>query len=159
MTLEVSESKTVTVKLPKAKGDDKEEPPPKDDGPPVKDEPKKGIPTTALIAGGIGAAALVGAGIFALKRSSIASDLDGKCNGDPKACPPDAADQVDSGKTYTTLTNVFLVIGVVGIGAGVVLWVTAPKDKDKSAPATAAIKLVPSAPGANVAGFSLTGAF
>lgn len=157
VTLEVSESKTITVKLPKLKSD-KDEPPPPDEPPPVKDEPKKGIPTSALIAGGIGAAALVGAGIFALKRSSIASDLDGRCGGDPKACPADASDQVDSGRTYTTLTNVFLVVGVIGVGAGVVLWVTAPKPKDNSPPA-AALRLVPSAPGANLAGLSLSGAF
>jgi len=157
VTLEVSESKTITVKLPKVKPD-KDEPPPPDEPPPVKEEPKKAIPTTALIAGGIGAAALVGAGIFALKRSSIASDLDGRCGGDPKACPADAGDQVDSGRTYTTLTNVFLVVGVIGVGAGVVLWVTAPKPKDNSPPA-AALRLVPSAPGANLAGLSLSGAF
>jgi hypothetical protein len=159
ITLEVGESKTITVKLPLLNGEKDDSPPP--DEPPPKETPKPsggGIPTTALIAGGIGAAALIGAGIFALKRSSIASDLDGKCGGDPKACPADQQSSIDSGKTYTTLTNVFLVVGVVGIGAGVVLWVTAPKDKDKSPPA-AAIRLVPSAPGANVGGLSLSGAF
>ncbi len=157
VSVDVGESKTITVKLPSLAGE-KEEPPPKEEEPPPKEEPKKAIPTTALIVGGVGAAALLGAGIFALKRSSIASDLDGKCGGDPKGCPSDQQDAIDSGRTYTTLTNVFLVLGVVGVGAGVVLWVTAPKDKDKSAPA-AALRVVPSAPGANVAGFSLSGAF
>lgn len=155
ISLAEGESKSVTLKMPAiGGGDTKDDPPPNDDPPPKDDAPKSKTPIVPLVVGGIGLAALAGAGFFALKRSGIAKDLDAACS-DPKACPAEQQDAVDSGKTYTTLTNVFLVVGVIGVGAGIVLYATAPKD-DK--PATA-IRLSPSAPGANLAGLSLSGVF
>jgi hypothetical protein len=154
VTLGESESKTVTVKMPLLGSDKKEDPPAKED-PPVKDEPTSRTPVAAYVIGGIGLVALGGAGFFALKRNGLASELKDACP-DPKACGPEHQDAVDSGKTYTTLTNVFLVIGVLGVGTGIVLFATAPKE-DK--PAAAALRITPSAPGANLAGLSLTGVF
>jgi len=63
---------------------------------------------------------------------------------------------------------VFVIVGIVGVGTGVVLWAaaprsSAPKDKDtpetKDKAAAASLRLMPSAPGANVGGFSLVGSF
>lgn len=158
VTLEIGETKTVAIKVPPLT---EEAPPPKDDEPPPPPPPpSKKIPTTALVVGGIGVVALAGAGFFAYKRSGLKDELDAACGSDLHACPADKQSAIDSGKTYTTMTNVFLVVGVVAVGAGVVLWVTAPKPKDSATAAPAAsIKLLPSAPGANLAGLSLSGAF
>jgi len=159
ITLGIGDTKTVSIKVPPMV-EDKEAPPPKDEEPPPTPPKPSTLPIPALVVGGIGVAALAGAGLFALKRSSIKSDLDGVCSGDPPSCPADQEDAISSGRTYTTLTNVFMIVGIVGVGAGVVLWVTAPKkDKDTAPPAAASIKLVPSSPGANLAGLSLAGAF
>ncbi|MBI2388902.1 MAG: hypothetical protein HYV09_04720 [Deltaproteobacteria bacterium] len=157
ITVEVGETKTVNIKVPPIVED--APPPPEEDKPPTEEPKKPKLPVPALVVGGIGVAALVGAGFFALKRSSIKSDLDGVCSGDPPSCPPDKEDAISQGRTYTTLTNVFLIVGVVGVGAGVVLWMTAPKPESKTATPTASLRLLPSAPGANVGGFSLSGAF
>jgi hypothetical protein len=158
ITLAEGESKSITVKMPLLKGDgDDDKPPPKDDGPVKPEEPKSSTPVAAYVIGGLGVVSLGLAGYFALQRSSLANELAEACT-DPKACPADKEDQVNSGRTYTTLTNVFLVVGVIGVGTGIVLFATAPKGDNKAPPA-AALKLTPSAPGANLAGFSLTGTF
>lgn len=157
ITLAVGDTKTIVIKVPPLS--EEAPPPPKDDEPPPTPPKSSGLPVPALVVGGIGVAALAGAGFFALKRSSIKSDLDENCKGDPPSCPPGNEDAISSGRTYTTLTNVFMIVGIVGVGAGVVLWVTAPKKEEPKAAPTAAVKLVPSAPGANVAGLSLSGAF
>lgn len=155
ITLAEGESKAITVKMPLLEGDEKEKPPPKEE--PVKpDAPKSNTPVAAIVVGGIGVAALAGAGFFALQRSSIANDLSTAC-ADPKACPADQQDAVDKGRTYTTLTNVFLVIGAIGVGTSIVLFATAPGGGGN--PAAAALQIKPSAPGANLAGISLSGAF
>jgi hypothetical protein len=156
VTLEVGDTKKVDIKVPPLA---EEQPPPKDEEPPPPPPPPaRKVPTSAIVAGSVGIVALAGAGFFALKRSSIKSELDAQCTGTPPTCPADKQDAIDSGKTYTTLTNVFMVVGVIGVGAGVVLWATAPKKEAPQAPA-ASLRIVPSAPGANVAGLSLSGAF
>lgn len=150
------ESKTLQIKLPKPG-----EPVAKDPPPPVQPDPtpsKKGPPVLALVVGGVGVLSLLGAGGFYLARSSVKSDLDESCGADGQSCQPDKADAIANGRTYTTLTNVFAIVGLVGVTAGVVLYVTSPKDEAPKAPATS-LRLLPSAPGANVGGLSLAGAF
>ena len=163
VALAEGETKTITVKMPLLVGD-KEPPPPAKEEPPTPEAPKSNTPVAAIVVGSIGLVALGAAGFFALKRSSIANDLSTAC-ADPKACPVEQEDAVNSGRTFTTLTNVFLVVGVLGVGTGIVLFATAPKadkaektEKADKEPA-ALLKLVPSAPGANLAGLSLSGAF
>jgi hypothetical protein len=112
------------------------------------------VPTPAWIAAGAGAASLLVASGFYLARGGIKTDLDAVCGEARTTCPPDQESAISRGGTYTTLGNVFLVLGVVGIGAGAYLWVSAPKG-DKGA----ALRLVPSAPGANVAGLSIDARF
>ncbi|MGZ3417606.1 MAG: hypothetical protein ACXVEE_07055 [Polyangiales bacterium] len=161
VTLADGESKSILVKVPPlGGGEPKEEPPPKEE-PTPQPKPSGGPPVAALVVGGIGVVSLIGAGAFYLARSSVKSDLDSACGDDRQSCPADKEGAISTGRTYTTLTNVFAIVGVVGVGAGIVLYVTAPKDKEQpaaTAPATS-IRLVPQAPGANVAGFSLSGVF
>jgi len=157
--LEESESKTVNVKFVPLEGkkDDGEPPPPdkKDDTP--KTTTDSGPPIPALVVGGVGVASLIGAGVFYLLRNGEKNKLDndGLCSG--LSCSPDAQETIDKGKTYNTLTNVFAIVGVVGVAAGVVLYVTAPTASPKKE--TAKLRILPQAPGANVAGVALWGAF
>lgn len=155
VTLGEGESKSVLVEVPVI-GEEKA-PPPKDEPTPSPVTTSSGPPTLALVAGGVGVLSLLASGGFMIARSSVKSDLDDACGEGGKSCPPDREGAISSGRTYTTLTNVFLAIGVVGVGAGVVLYVTAPKPTEKT-PQTS-VRLLPSAPGANVAGLSLSARF
>lgn len=83
--------------------------------------------TLAIVALGVGGVGLVVGGITGAMAMGKASDLDGKC---PGGKCPDASLQsdIDSYKTLGTISTIGFVVGVVGVGAGVVLWVTAPKE-------------------------------
>ena len=161
VTLAEGESKTIVVKLPKTEEEKPAEEPkteePKETPQPTEMHRKPSVFT--WVAFGVGGVGVIGATIFALKRSSTKSSLDGQCN--DLHCPASSQGDIDSGKTDTTLTNVFGAIGIVGIGAGVYLLLTAPKEetpapKDES---TAHVHVVPGAPGANLGGIALTGSF
>jgi hypothetical protein len=55
-------------------------------------------------------------------------DLQSACHG---PCPASKADQISSGKTDQTIANVGLVVGAIGVAAGVTLFVvSAPKSHD-----------------------------
>jgi hypothetical protein len=160
------ESKTIVVKLPKTGGSEEEkpveEPKPKEPETPQPTESHRKVSPLTWVAFGVGAVGLAGATIFFLKRNSIKSDLDGKCNSDLH-CPASSQDDIDSGKSATTMTNVFGAIGIVGIGAGVYLLLTAPKEEETAAPpkeeSSAKVHIVPGAPGANIGGLAITGSF
>lgn len=165
VTLAEGESKTVVVKLPKVdSGEEKpaEEPKPKEPETPQPTETHRKISPLTWVAFGVGAVGLAGATIFFLKRNSIKSDLDGKCNSDLH-CPASSQDDIDSGKSATTMTNVFGAIGIVGIGAGVYLLLSAPKEEEappkEESSAAVKVHVVPGAPGANIGGLALTGSF
>ena len=86
--------------------------------------------TLAIVALGVGGAGLVVGGITGLIAMGKKGDLDDRCpNG---VCPADAQGDVDSYKTMGTISTIGFVVGVVGVGAGVVLWLTAPKEKTAS---------------------------
>jgi hypothetical protein len=109
-------------------------PPPKDEGSPPKDEAPTPEPTDAShgpgalpwIFGGIGVAALAGGGVFYLMRQSTISDLESACGPDKTQCPEDKRSTYDKGKTYTTVGNVLLGVGVVGVATAVVILVASP---------------------------------
>jgi hypothetical protein len=86
-----------------------------------------GSKTLAIVALGVGGVGLVAGAITGLIAMGKASDLDGKC---PGGKCPDASLQsdIDSYKTMGTISTIGFIVGAVGIGAGVVLWVTAPKE-------------------------------
>ncbi len=181
------ESKEVKIRLPEQPKDEA----PKDETPkeaPPKEEPStRKVPTVAYIVGGAGAVSLIGAGVFYLLRSSAKNKLDSSCDPTSLVCPPDQQSNIDGGKRYTLLGNIFMVVGVVGIGTGITLWATAPKsagapkseepkaepkgDDSKGEPKSepksepkaeepaASIRLVPYAPGANLGGLALTATF
>lgn len=89
--------------------------------------------TWAYMAGGVGVAGLATFGIFAVLAKGTYDDLNNTCHGGP--CPPDKTGEISSGKTQQTVANVGLVVGAVGVAAGVTLFVLS---MPKSEPATTA---------------------
>lgn len=96
-------------------------PPPKVEEPqPTTSSGNKKLRPFAYIAGGIGVAGLATFTIAGLMSQSTYSDLEDTCKG---PCPPSRADDVSSGKTQQTIANIGLVVGAVGVAAGVTLFV------------------------------------
>jgi hypothetical protein len=76
--------------------------------------------TWAYVAGGAGVAGLITFGVFGALNNSKHAKLEDECtNG---VCPKDLEDDADSGRTYQTIANVGLGVGIVGIAAGTVLF-------------------------------------
>ena len=93
--------------------------------------------TIGWVAIGIGGAALVGSGVTFLLRSAALSDLEAACGPDyentcPQSKQAERDDAVDQGKLMGTLSPILLGAGVVGVGAGVALLLTAPKSSPKT---------------------------
>jgi hypothetical protein len=106
------------------------------------------------IVGGAGIASLIASGaMFYLRHSSI-SDLDGQCGANRTSCPDSARNTVDRGKLYTTLGNVTLAVGAVGLGVGAVLVIAGSRSSDQ-----ASLGIAPGAAAANAGGASLVGRF
>jgi hypothetical protein len=82
----------------------------------------------AYVAGGIGVVGLATFGIFGLLNSSTYSDLQSSCPNN--VCPPGKAEDISNGRTQQTIANVGLIVGAVGLVAGVTLFVLGtPKKK------------------------------
>jgi hypothetical protein len=80
------------------------------------------------VAFGLGGAGLVAGGVtggLALrKRSDLKDDcIDG-------VCPSSSKKKIDTYHTYGTVSGVALAVGVAGVGAGLVLWLTEPKTEE-----------------------------
>jgi len=118
------------------------------------------------VVGGIGAAALVNAGMFYLLRRGKDSDLQALCgsdhnctNADPRPLVGDevsrSRDLDNKMRLYTTISGISVVTGIVALGvAGA--WVVAEPKQAK--PITAWL-IQPSAPGAELGGLSVVSAF
>jgi len=76
------------------------------------------------VVGGIGVASLAASGVFFILRSSAISDLDAACGPSRTICSADAQDIYDRGKMYTTMADITLAVGLVGVSAGVVLYLS-----------------------------------
>lgn len=92
--------------------------------------------TLGWILTGVGGAALVGGGVTFLIRNGAKSDLDDQCPSH-QDCNDSLRDTVDRGKLMSTLTTILLPVGVVGVGAGLTLVLTAPKSSSSSEKASA----------------------
>jgi hypothetical protein len=80
--------------------------------------------TLGWIFGGIGVAGFATFGIFGVLDQSRFDDLESQCNG--SVCPPELAEDAETGRTYQTLANVGLGVGIAGVGTGLILLLTAP---------------------------------
>lgn len=105
-------------------------------------------PVAAYVAGGIGVASLITAGVMYGLARSADKELQRECDG--LSCPEDMRDTKDRGETYTTLTNVGLGVGALGVGLGAVFFFTHDRES--------ASGLRPGAPN-SIAGFSYAGRF
>jgi hypothetical protein len=75
----------------------------------------------AYVAGGVGVLGLATFAVFGAMASSTYNDLNHACGNGP--CPSSKSSEISSGKTQETLANVGLVVGALGVGAGVTLFV------------------------------------
>jgi hypothetical protein len=95
--------------------------------------------TIGWIVGGVGVASLIGAGVTFLLRQGALDDLEKECpnyeNGQP--CPfssqAKVKDITDRGELMGILSPTLLGVGVVGVGAGLALILTAPKSEPAAA--------------------------
>lgn len=87
--------------------------------------------TWAYVAGGVGVVGLATFGIFGAMSDSKYDSLDSSCP--DHVCPPGKSGDVDAGKRDQTIANVGLVLGVVGVGAGVTLFLVSQPGKTESA--------------------------
>jgi hypothetical protein len=110
--------------------------PPSDSGQVEVDTKKFGLKQWAYVAGGVGAAGLLTFGVFGLMNNAKHSSLEDACPGGH--CPPEKSGDIDSGKTYQTVANVGLVVGIVGVGTGAALYVLGSKKKPAEQPAATA---------------------
>ena len=82
--------------------------------------------TYAYIAFGVGGAGLLVGAITGAIALGKHSDLKEACS--TGTCPADQKSQLDSYHTMGTLSTVGFIVGAVGVGAGAVLFLTAPKE-------------------------------
>ena len=112
---------TVAMEKPRAEG------PTETAQPEVKTQPPEeggGLGTKTVIGivvGGVGVASLVTFAIFGGMTSSEYSKLQDECG---LGCAPSDSSKGDNGKTYQTVANVTLAVGIVGVaaGAGLIIW-------------------------------------
>jgi len=101
-----------------------------------KDEPTGPGPiqpmrTLAYVSAGIGAVGIATFAIFGVEASSRYDDLVRQCAG---RCGPARQDSVDAGRRETTASNVGLVVGIVGLGGGVALWLLSRPHAEQKKP-------------------------
>jgi hypothetical protein len=108
-----------------------------------------------FVVGGVGIVSLGLATTFYLMRNSKVNSLDSECVN--MKCPSSAQSDLDAAKTDVTISRIALGVGVVSIGVGAYLILTA-KSSSAPPPTTTGVTFVPAAPGALV-GAGLQGAF
>ncbi len=87
--------------------------------------------TWAYVAGGVGVAGIVTFGVFGALNNGKHSKLEDECTGG--VCPRDLESDRDTGRTYQTVANVGLVVGIVGLGAGTALYLMSDNKSEKQA--------------------------
>ncbi len=98
---------------------------------PPKPSPRGADHTLAYVAFGVGGAALITGGVFAGLALSQKSDLDAACP--DRKCLPDQHANNDSSETKKLISGIGLVAGAALLGAGVVLWFSAPASDGQQA--------------------------
>lgn len=90
--------------------------------------------TLALVAGGIGVAGFATFAIFGILDNGKYNDIKDACpNG---VCPRALSDEAETGRTYQTLANIGLGVGIVGAASSVLLFATAPSHSKERAAST-----------------------
>ena len=84
-----------------------------------------GLRTASYIALGAGVVGFIGAGIFGIAANNQYQRLLTQCSAGP--CPESLRGEVNTGRTLDTVTNVALAVGVVGVLAGVAMFVVSSR--------------------------------
>ncbi|MEZ4226829.1 MAG: hypothetical protein R3B13_38165 [Polyangiaceae bacterium] len=108
--------------------------PPPASAPPTADSGAGGSNTLAYVALGVGGAGLIAGGVLGVMAMSKRSEIEdsGFCDGD--RCAPEVHEDIDALDNLRLFSTVGIVIGVVGVGAGVTLLATGGSE---AAPSTA----------------------
>jgi hypothetical protein len=109
------------------------------------DSKKMTLKQWSYVAGGVGAVGLITFGVFGLMNQSKYDKLKSDCNNGP--CPTDRSDDISTGRTYQTVANVGLVVGILGVGTGVALYVIGSKKKPEQPAARWSMPQVAVGPG------------
>lgn len=129
-------------------------PPPVEKPAPPPEKPLNKWDAYPFIFGGIGLAALGVGGIMYAYRSGTIYEMDAACGPDRNRCPRNVEDIESRGRTYTSVGNIFLGLGVVAVATGVVLYIVKPKSRD-----TASTTMVHVAGGPSTLGVTVVSAF
>ena len=101
-------------------------PAPTDGTPADGEEGRRTLRTASFVAGGVGLAGIATFAIFGALSNGKFQNLQTACKGGP--CPPSRQSDIDSGRSEQTIANIGLAIGLIGVAAGVTLFlVSAPK--------------------------------
>jgi hypothetical protein len=95
---------------------------------------KTNLRTYAYVAGGVGAAGLIGFAVFGAMGKGKQSDLEKTCS---PACTPD---EIDSVKSKFLIADISLGVGIVGLGTGVALFLLSQPSKADPARDAKALK-------------------
>jgi len=93
--------------------------------------------TIALVAGGVGVAGVIVGSIFGLKSKSDHDEAENYCDGS-RCTDARGVTAGNAAHSAGNVSTVAMIVGGVGLAAGVTLWLTAPKAR-----ASAALKLTP----------------
>ena len=104
----------------------------------------------ALVAGGVGIAGLVLGTVFVLQAKSKYDDSLAECPSSKNLCTPQGVSLRNDARSAGNIATVAYVGGAVSLGAGIILWLTAPKSEQ---PRTSAeVHLSPTPGGAMIYG-------
>jgi hypothetical protein len=92
-----------------------------------------GNKTLAFVALGIGGAGLIAGSITGLMAMSKTKDLEELCDAEKVCRDEDSFDEYDSANNLATVSTIAFGVGVVGVGAGVVLLVTSGGKSEQAA--------------------------
>ncbi len=84
-----------------------------------------GSRTTGYVVAGIGAVGLLGAGITGLMLSSKRSTVSEHCSAGARVCDQEGLDAADSGRSLLKVNTALWAVGLVGVGVGTYLVVSA----------------------------------
>ncbi len=114
-------------------------PPPGGDQPPPAAGGGGSNHTLAFVAFGVGGVGLVVGAITGIIAIGKHGDLKDQCPGG--TCTSDKQSAIDSYKSMGTISTIGFIVGGVGIAAGAVLWLTAPKETGRAdSPSWATLK-------------------
>jgi hypothetical protein len=155
-TLVAGSSEVVTLEIPTSTPQ-KISPGPITAPPPPPDPIKPKLRTAGLISLTVGGIGMIGTATAIIVRQGALAEIDKTCHLH-SSCPESLRDATNRGQTASTLANVFGSLAVVGVGAGVALWLVGSSAPSPSMPAhktTAELGLTP-LPGGGAAQIGVT---